>query len=203
MSRISTRPISVLSGEDAEQPRAPSSRSLSIYAALMRNGRKRRPLPLVDAWASATEDPVEISQPEWRNGPARPTAPHKQVTEEDRAFAEKMPSLLAPATMQIAMHTLQARRCIGQLADTIEQFCTDPAISDSGWWEVEINLDPNVLPDTTLHLQLSPFVLSLRFSARDSTTKQLIWEHREALKSELKKSMTKRNCARTIEIEVT
>jgi type III secretion control protein HpaP len=74
---------------------------------------------------------------------------------------------------------------LGTLAQRIATFCGNPAIVGAGHWYAHVPLAPNLLPDTDLHLTLSPLALELRFEASSSDSRQLILDHSAMLKSEL------------------
>jgi hypothetical protein len=78
---------------------------------------------------------------------------------------------------------------LGALARTIARFCNDAAASDGDRWEVTIPLRPDVLPETTLNLGVSPYSLSLRFSIGDPVSRDLVWRHKDELATMLGKSL--------------
>jgi type III secretion control protein HpaP len=72
------------------------------------------------------------------------------------------------------------------LAERIARFCSGPARARGGErWEVTVELDPAILPQTRLHLVLSDGTLSLRFDTRDAGTRRLICDNGAALRSRL------------------
>jgi type III secretion control protein HpaP len=74
---------------------------------------------------------------------------------------------------------------LASLARHIGTFCRDPAVAEAGNWDVELPLDPGVLPHTTLYLSLSRFGLQLRFDTQNPTSRQLLLEHSGLLEREL------------------
>jgi len=93
-----------------------------------------------------------------------------------RVMAPPRPLLPAAGVNSLADH----------LADRIAGFCTGPARSRGGErWEVTVELDPAILPQTRLHLVLSDGTLSLRFDARSAPARRLICDNGDALRSRL------------------
>jgi type III secretion control protein HpaP len=88
------------------------------------------------------------------------------------------------------------------LATEVTAFCANPAIGNAGNWEVQIPLDPAVLPDTTLYLSLSCFVLSLRFDTSSVETKQLLLNHSSMLEREIDSLLKAWGAPREIELTV-
>jgi hypothetical protein len=52
-------------------------------------------------------------------------------------------------------------------------------------WSVRVPLDPTVLPDCTLQLDLSPDAMTLRFHAGVASSTALVCQHRDALRARL------------------
>lgn len=102
----------------------------------------------------------------------------------------------------IVSRAIGGDRIVAEIAHTIERFCMDPAVADAGQWDIELDLDPAVLRNTTLLLHLSPFVVRIRFLVRDPHAKQLISDHVYALKTRLEKAMSANGALRDINIEI-
>lgn len=73
----------------------------------------------------------------------------------------------------------------------------DPAFQS---WQVTVPLDPAVLPETDLHLSLSPHRLALRFQTQSSYSLRLVSEHTGRLVALLEQALP---YARDIDVEVT
>ncbi|RFP09349.1 MULTISPECIES: type III secretion system protein SctP [unclassified Duganella] len=63
------------------------------------------------------------------------------------------------------------------LAALVARFCNAPAVSAGGGWELQIDINPAILAETRLYLQLSAFRLSLRFETPDPRAQRLICDH--------------------------
>lgn len=81
------------------------------------------------------------------------------------------------------------RSAARNLAHTVAAFCNDPAVSNSQDWRVQMELRPDVVVDTTLHLTLSSHRLHLRFHARDPHSHDLLFMGRDELVGILKVSL--------------
>ncbi|WP_429455130.1 type III secretion system protein SctP [Paraburkholderia sp. JPY465] len=117
--------------------------------------------------------------------------------------AHKAPLQCLPAATMPAVDALfRTQGKFLELARDVAAFCVDPAISDAGSWEVRIPLDARILPDTTLHLSLSRFWLSLRFDARSIETRQLLCDHSAMLEREVAALLDAWATPRDIELTV-
>jgi hypothetical protein len=74
---------------------------------------------------------------------------------------------------------------IARLAAVIGEFVNAPAILDSGCWELQIALDPALLPATRLRLHLSSCRLSLRFESADRDARCVILDNSRELQRRL------------------
>ena len=72
-----------------------------------------------------------------------------------------------------------------RLAAIIARFCNGPGILDSGGWQLQIAIDPALLPATRLHLTLSSCRLSLRFETTDPDTRRVILDNSKELQHRL------------------
>lgn len=72
-----------------------------------------------------------------------------------------------------------------RLAAVIGDFVNTPAILDSGCWEMQIALDPALLPATRLRLHLSSCRLSLRFESNDHDARCVILDNSKELQHRL------------------
>lgn len=74
---------------------------------------------------------------------------------------------------------------MARLAAVIGDFVNTPAIIDSGCWELQIALDPALLPATRLRLSLSSCRLSLRFESNDRDARCVILDNSRELRHRL------------------
>jgi hypothetical protein len=72
-----------------------------------------------------------------------------------------------------------------QLADRIARFCSLSGASDDAAWEVTLPMNPAVLPDTLLHLQLSPSRIAIRFETSSTRSAGLIYDNVDRLRTRL------------------
>lgn len=79
----------------------------------------------------------------------------------------------------------QANLRNARLAAIIARFCNAPAILDHGAWQLQIAIDPALLPATRLHLTLSSCRLSLRFETGEHDTRRVILDNSEELRHRL------------------
>jgi hypothetical protein len=100
----------------------------------------------------------------------------------------------APALPEPALSRRIARACardeqanlrMARLAAVIGDFVNTPAIIDSGCWELQIALDPALLPATRLRLSLSSCRLSLRFESNDRDARCVILDNSRELRHRL------------------
>ncbi|MDB0572735.1 type III secretion system protein SctP [Ralstonia solanacearum] len=72
------------------------------------------------------------------------------------------------------------------LARLLSQFCASQAIRSGGeCWEISLDLDPQILPETRLTLRLSSHTLSLRFEAGHPRSRHLLSEHGDTLRQRI------------------
>ena len=72
-----------------------------------------------------------------------------------------------------------------ELADRIARFCSTSGASGDASWAVTLPMNPAVLPDTLLHLQLSPSSIGIRFETPNPRSTQLISDNADALRTRL------------------
>lgn len=85
-----------------------------------------------------------------------------------------------------------------ELAERIARFCSMSGASGDASWAVTLPMNPAVLPDTLLHLQLSPVSIALRFETGNSRSAQLISENADALRARLSDALGRR-----IDVDIT
>ncbi len=86
-----------------------------------------------------------------------------------------------------------------QLAERVGELCrrADPAIQS---WQVTVPLDPKVLPETQLHMALSPERLALRFQTQSTYSFGLVSNHEPHLVRLLRKALP---FPRQVDVETT
>ncbi|MGN6649744.1 type III secretion system protein SctP [Trinickia sp.] len=104
--------------------------------------------------------------------PAGPAAP-----EQDAALGKQIVHACA-----VAAHGELFTR---ELAERIARFCSTSGASGDASWAVTLPMNPAVLPDTLLHLQLSPSSIGIRFETPNPRSTQLISDNADALRMRL------------------
>jgi len=84
-----------------------------------------------------------------------------------------------------------------QMAERIARFCSMSGTSDDASLEVTLPMNPSVLADTLLHLQLSSSRIALRFKTSNPRSAQLIYDNAETLRARLSDALRRR-----IDVEV-
>jgi len=84
-----------------------------------------------------------------------------------------------------------------ELADRIARFCSMADAGGDSSWAVTLPMNPVVLPDTLLHLQLSPSSIAIRFETPNARSLQLISDNADALRVRLAEAL-----GRHIDVEV-
>lgn len=206
MSRIDNRPVRIHAYGDLDEERPSRTQRAFDYAALVRRGRSpTRIAPGSRNSRDNLERDVAVSHRSTHEHNPRTEEDretHTAYTAEERELVDRLPSMVHGVVKTIVKHAIGSDYVISEIARTIERFCTDPAVSDAGQWDLELELDPAVLPHTTLLLHLSPLVVRIRFRVRDAHAKQLISDYRPALKMRLEKSMSQHGSNRDIEIDI-
>ncbi|CAN7379348.1 type III secretion system protein SctP [Trinickia sp. LjRoot230] len=207
MARIDNSPVRILASGDQDQDRRARTRSTSVdYAALIRRGRSRDRITFGrEGSHDGTEQRPSISHRSTREQ-GESDDEHRSAdatyTADERELVDRLPSMVHGLLKAIVSRAIGGDRIVAEIAHTIERFCMDPAVADAGQWDIELDLDPAVLRNTTLLLHLSPFVVRIRFLVRDPHAKQLISDHVYALKTRLEKAMSANGALRDINIEI-
>ncbi|MET0349096.1 MAG: type III secretion system protein SctP [Rhizobacter sp.] len=152
-------------------------------------GQRRPPAPPVEA--------VPDELPELVEAPASPLVARTAVTredeEEDTPLEDEAPvtvTAVAPTTWVLpdAACAATAR----EVGLTVAGFCNDRAVNNGEMWSVQMALRADLVPDTTLHLSLSPHWLTLRFQAADPAALDLLSRGRETLEQVLENTLSRK-----------
>ncbi|MDR6448575.1 UNVERIFIED_ORG: type III secretion control protein HpaP [Burkholderia sp. 1263] len=222
MAIIEPRPLRIIPSAADTHPAADAARARRFdYAALVRRGRAQR--PPAEAGESAESAPADASGSEadsrraqagWlADGQDDEAQAEAQASADDtcapdagalahEALLRRLPGATLPAIdalFRTQGHFLELAR---SLAREVAGFCGDPAVADAGNWEVRMPLDSRILPDTTLYLSLSRFLLSLRFDTGGIETRQLLFDHSAMLERELDSLLRAWGTPRDIELTV-
>lgn len=207
MTRIDSRHVRILAADhDDETRNPPGACTRNRYEALFRRRRLRMPSGYGDT-AEDEDAAPPIAHYSDDLAQSRHTAgepPTPLITSEKRAAGPPLDvatSMIDDAVRNITVRALAEARRIAQLAQTVEQFCTDSSVFHSGQWDLEIELDPGVLPHTTLVLHVSSFVVHIRFHVHHPKSKRLISDYRLSLKRRLEKAMSRSGNARDVVID--
>jgi type III secretion control protein HpaP len=125
---------------------------------------------------------------------------------DDRAAAEAAPVRQAVARSAhtagsgLTNEDVRFAHVAEYLLNRAADFCGDRAVQTRGNWQMQIQIDPAILPGCSLQLSLSPFELMLRFDTTDVTSKTLISRHTPILKQRLAALLTERGTPREVEI---
>ena len=79
-----------------------------------------------------------------------------------------------------------------ELANRIARFCSMSGSHEDASWAVTLPMNPAVLPDTLLHLQLSPSSIGIRFETSNPRSAQLISDNADALRTRLSDTLGRR-----------
>ena len=115
---------------------------------------------------------------------ARRQTPTPEPHEQDAALGKQIVQACAAA----AHGELFTR----ELADRIARFCSTSGTSGDASWAVTLPMNPAVLPDTLLHLQLSPSSIGIRFETSHPRSTQLISDNTDALRTRLANALGRR-----------
>ena len=114
------------------------------------------------------------------------------------------PSAAQPAHAVSNVERDAMRRLTESIVAEVGEFCANPAVVQSGNWQITIPIDSALLPDCTLSLALSHFQLTLRFETALESSRQLISMHVQTLHASLTQLMQSRlDGTRSVEIIVT
>ncbi|AEG94074.1 conserved hypothetical protein [Ramlibacter tataouinensis TTB310] len=153
--------------------------------------RQRRPAPAAQADATTGQVGEAAQEPPPTNAepaPQRERPPAGRAPARSRPHDDPPPAPEPAAAVQdAALHPDEPwRRMARDVAATIAAFCNEPAVANSEGWQVQMELRPDVVADTTLCVTLSPHWLTLRFHARDASAHDLLFRGQQELADILK-----------------
>jgi len=197
VGRIDSRHVRIIADSAAEERRE-TTRGARDYAALMQRGRTRVRAIWRDAqpFGQLGRNP---SEPPLLDRASERDCGHGS---SDEVLEHRLPAMLGGVVEKLIARAFDNEGRLVHITDTIERFYTDPAVSNSGEWDVELEVDHAVLPHTRLAVHLSSFVVRVRFRVRDASIKQLILDHRPGLKRRLEASMSAHGHFRDVDIDV-
>ncbi|MCU9952149.1 MULTISPECIES: type III secretion system protein SctP [Burkholderia] len=223
MAHITFRQLRIIPGSATAAPSATCERRFN-FAALAR-GRKHRgsttridtqALPDSDAGLSPAQQSGSYSDaaPHVGNATIAPTASFDEPLDgnpvtgpatcsvDTHESFEHVRHAITPVVSVIFERQERALQIVSLLTREIGTFCSDRAIVSAGNWEVQVPLDPELLPHTTLHVALSRFNIRIRFDVPDGETRDLLLKHSVLLERELDKVMRSWGEARDIHLSV-
>ncbi|SDI39879.1 type III secretion system protein SctP [Paraburkholderia phenazinium] len=153
--------------------------------------------PPPDTVAGKTAPPVQEGGAEHQDGPAPATSSRiaaataqKKTVEENRSASEE--TALGKHIVSACATAAHGEVLAQQLADRIARFCSMSGASDDASWEVTLPMNPAVLGDTLLHLQLSPSRIAIRFETSNPRSARLIYDNAETLRARLSDALHRR-----------
>lgn len=152
-------------------------------------GQRLPPAP--PAEAAPEELPDLLALPVSPEGARPPVA--REDEEEDQPLQEEAPvqvTAVAPTPWVLPDATCAATA--REVGLTIAGFCNDRAVNNGEMWTVQMALRADLVPDTTLHLSLSPHWLTLRFQAADAAALDLLSRGRETLEQVLENTLSRK-----------
>ena len=170
----------------APRPAPPPGQAVKFSELL---GQRRPPAPPVEA--------VPDELPELVEAPAPPLLSRPAVTreddEEDTPLEDEAPvQVTAVAPTPWVLPDAACAATAREVGLTVAGFCNDRAVNDGAMWSVQMPLRSDLVPDTTLHLSLSPHWLTLRFQAADPAALDLLSRGRETLEQVLENTLTRK-----------
>lgn len=182
-----TTPVRLWRAPPIVHPATPVRRPVAQRSADGRAGIHAEPgaderstwIPLDTYGDAVCEDPPEHEPPTHDHADAQPDdAP----PEAPPLHTSAMVSRLVRTCSEISVGSTVTEH----LAQLLSRFCGSCVVkANSECWEVTLDLDPRVLPDTRLTLRLSPHTLWLRFLAAHPRARDLLSEHGDALRQRI------------------
>lgn len=208
--RISFRELRIhrgpVAGGGAPEPVAPVQRFARLMSGRAAPARTTAPVVREPSRELAAEAEASAAPADAEDDPLRAELSGRlahaaramrelRETHGTHAPAEPAEPEIAAATGAGAVLAAQRRhdRELAQyLAQTVTRFCNDPAVAHGPGWQVRLVLDPEILPDTTLELALSPLWLSLRFASGHARARHLVSSHQHLLQHLLETTLVPR-----------
>lgn len=143
-----------------------------------------------------------------------PLAPLALSAYTPRESDDPLPTRAAPAdwfnthsassnfVQAVAHSETQSTALCSTIAIHVIDFCTTPAVLSRGNWMLRVTLDPRVLPDCILQLDLSFLRLALRFETRDVDSRTLVLRHVDTLEENLSVLLQRHAMMHDLEITV-
>ena len=159
--------------------------------------RPGEPAPRMEG--SVAPEPAARATPSLAPGRLRPH--HVDKARQANASARSQPEHDTTLGRQIVHACTAAAHgdlLTRELADRIARFCAMSGEGGDSSWAVTLPMNPAVLPDTLLHLQLSPSSIAIRFETPNARSQQLISDNADALRVRLADAL-----GRHIDVEVT
>ncbi|MFC7520531.1 type III secretion system protein SctP [Xanthomonas populi] len=88
------------------------------------------------------------------------------------------------------IRTQRAQIVINHIALRVAEFCNATPVRGAGIWEAWLDINHDILPQTTLFLRLSPDQLSLRFDSGSPETREVLCNGRKRLDTALKGALS-------------
>ncbi|MCC4620087.1 type III secretion system protein SctP [Xanthomonas cassavae CFBP 4642] len=88
------------------------------------------------------------------------------------------------------IRTQRAQMVIHHIALRVAEFCNATPVRGAGIWEAWLEINHDILPQTTLLLRLSPDQLSLRFDSGSPETREVLCNGRRRLDTALKAALS-------------
>ncbi|APP86321.1 type III secretion system protein SctP [Xanthomonas hortorum pv. vitians] len=88
------------------------------------------------------------------------------------------------------IRTQRAQLAINHIALRVAEFCNATPVRGAGIWEAWLEINHDILPQTTLFLRLSPDQLSLRFDSGSPETREVLLNGRKRLDTALKAALS-------------
>ncbi|MDC8748198.1 type III secretion system protein SctP [Xanthomonas campestris] len=88
------------------------------------------------------------------------------------------------------IRTQRAQLAINHIALRVAEFCNATPVRGAGTWEAWLEINHDILPQTTLFLRLSPDQLSLRFDSGSPETREVLLNGRKRLDTALKTALS-------------
>lgn len=88
------------------------------------------------------------------------------------------------------IRTQRAQMAIDHIALRVAEFCNAKPVRSAGSWEAWLDIDQEVVAQTTLFLRLSPHQLSLRFNTSSPDAREVLWCGRQRLEAALTSTLS-------------